>query len=52
MAHAMVEKNLSEANFKTARLAAEAYLDVLYVRELHRKIMNSAFVHLSEIEKI
>jgi len=52
IARAMVQEDLSEQNFEAACLAAEAYLEIEKVREVHKSITNSAFVHLSEIQKM
>lgn len=52
IARTMVLEDPSEQNFKAACLAAEAYLEMEKVREVHRSIMNSAFMHLLEIQKM
>jgi hypothetical protein len=51
MAEAMVGEKPSREKYRAACLAAEAYLDVEKVREIGREILNSTFVHLSEIQK-
>jgi hypothetical protein len=51
ISRALAGDGLSGAKFKAACVAAESYLDVENVREVHRSMMNSAFVCLSEIQQ-